>query len=56
MSDLQKQKNQKIEPTHNQLHPRDARGEDFEIGSVSRTDAEYAEAKKDSEAVRQGRK
>jgi len=52
MSDLQCQKNQKIELTDNQLSPRDAKAEDFTIGTVARSDAERKEALRDSDAVR----
>lgn len=51
MSDLQQQKNEKIELTPNQQSPRDARAEDFKIGSVSRTDEERKHALKDSDEV-----
>jgi hypothetical protein len=54
MSDLQRQHGQPVSEvlSPNHLSPRDARPDDFVIGSVSRTDAEYREALKDSEAVR----
>jgi len=52
MSDLMQQHGKKIELSDTQLSPRDLRGDDFEIGSVSRSEKEYREALRDSEIVR----
>jgi hypothetical protein len=52
MSDLQRQKNEKIELKPNQRSPREAVATDFVIGSVARTDEERKHALKDSDVDR----